>query len=237
MRVLVPLALAASLLGAPGCQTVEPPPAAGIAPSLPKAVARAPKAAPAPVAPAPSVAAAPVAPAATPGTILSKTILPEAFARELPAGENPGTITVPGEMLRVSAVARPRAEVRSGPGAQFDLEEFVLEQGDPVVLFDRIGVWQKVLAIGTWKKGWVHAATLAAPEARKDALTLETRLLPTVLAMHPIDAAKRYPEGTAINVVIPKGAMFRSLMFNGAAALVMLPETNSVMWVSRKDVK
>lgn len=167
------------------------------------------------------------------GTLLEKTVLPKGFAREIAAGR----ITIPGDMISVSAVTRPRAEVRSGPGAQFDLEEFVLEQGTPVVLFDRFGVWQKVLAIGSWKRGWVHAATLGDAVKRREPLTLETKLLPTVLALRPIEVAKTYPEGNPLKVDVPKGALFHSLMFSGPTALVVLPETNSVMWVSRKDVQ
>jgi hypothetical protein len=68
-------------------------------------------------------------------------------------------------------------------------------------------------------------------------VTLDTRNLPTVLAIHPIDAAQSYPDADPVKVAIPTGAMFRSLMFNGTAALVVLAETNSVMWVSRKDVQ
>jgi SH3-like domain-containing protein len=179
--------------------------------------------------------AAPVAVRVPPAVLQPTTVVPENFARELSGPTS--ALVVPAQMLRTSAIARPRAEVRSGPGAQFDIEEFVLEQGTTVILFDKIGVWQKVLAIGSWKKGWVHQATLAAPEPREGAVTLDAQLLPTVMATHSIDAVKRYPDGAPVKVRIPTGAMFRSLSFDGAAALVVLPETNSVMWVSRKDVQ
>lgn len=225
MRVYVSIALAlVSLLGALACQTAEQEQAAVGARAHGSSLGS-------------SKGSRGAAALADRGTLQPKTILPDTFDHALTPEKASQTITVPGAMLRTSQISRPRAEVRSGPGTQFDLEEFVLEQGAPVLLFDKIGVWQKVLVVGTWKKGWVHTATLAPSEPRKAALTLEARLLPTVSAMHPIDGAKRFPDEAAIKVEIPKGTMFRSLMFNGHAALVVLPETNSVMWVSRKDVQ
>lgn len=171
-------------------------------------------------------------------TILkSETILPLVFGTGLEVRADAARFIVPGEMLVAAKVSRPRAEVRSGPGAQFDLEEFVLTQGTSVLLFDRVGVWQKVFVPGNGRRGWVHHQTLAEGEALKDPVTLEVEDLPTLLATKPIAAARSFPEREPVKVEIPKGAMFRSVSYHGDAALVVVPGTDSVMWVSRKDVQ
>jgi hypothetical protein len=171
-------------------------------------------------------------------TIQPTTIIPESFNQSLggalPAAES---VVVPKNMLSTSVVARPRAEVRAGPGAQFELLDMVLPKGAPVLLFTRVGVWQKVIIPKTWEKGWVHHQALAEPALNRDRMTVTVRELPTVLALHPIQKAYSFPGMQPIPVAVPRGAMFRMLMHSGWGTLVWLAETNSVMWVSKKDVR
>ena len=167
----------------------------------------------------------------------AETVLPARFGSNFEEPRVGTKIFVPPSLLRISTVKRPRADVRNGPGTQFDLEDFVLPNGAKVLVFDRVGVWQKIVAIDLKKRGWVHYQSLGEISPTKEALTVEMRLLPTALAMHAIAAAATFPAKTGLKVMIPKGAMFRTLAFDESDALVVVPTTNSVMWVSRKDMR
>ncbi len=164
------------------------------------------------------------------------TRLPEAFGKPLISGK-PGLLQVPAGMLLVSEIARPRAELRTGPGIQFELADKILTQGTSVILFMKVGVWAKVIVPGSWQSGWVHAQTLAEAKPNAGPITIDMNRLPTVLALHPVAAVASFPEQAKLLVEIPKGAMFRSLRFAENDALIYLPDTNSVMWMSRKDVQ
>ena len=78
--------------------------------------------------------------------IMPKTVLPTDFKSTL---DMPLTklILVPVGMLSVSEVTRPRAELRSGPGAQFEVSDEVLPTGTPVMVFNLVGVWRKVVVM------------------------------------------------------------------------------------------
>src|SRR6187549_1329272 len=60
-----------------------------------------------------------------------ETKLPETFGKPLATGK-PGLVQVPSGMLLVSEIARPRAELRTGPGIQFELADKILTQGTKV---------------------------------------------------------------------------------------------------------
>ena len=209
----------------------------------------------------PALVATPALPAATPGTpsarrgpdaaIQARTEVPQRIGGSLRAtllanvdgASSLGLVDVPQpmlvqrNMLAVSEVVRPHADVRRGPGAQFELADVVLPQGAKVLVFAQVGVWQQVVVPGQWQRGWVHRQALGAARLNDQTVALDLSKLPTVLAMHPVDSAAAFPDQAPLKVAIPKGEMFRSLMMNGSDALVWLPETRSVMWLSRKDVQ
>lgn len=166
----------------------------------------------------------------------AETDLPEAFGKPLSASKS-GLVQVPSGMLLVSEIARPRAELRTGPGIQFELADKILTQGTKVLVFMKVGVWSKIIVPGSWQQGWVHGQTLAEAKPNDRAMTIDMNRLPTVLALRPIDQVETYPAQAKVPVAIPKGAMFRSLRFAENEALIWLPDTNSVMWMSRKDVQ
>ena len=145
--------------------------------------------------------------------------------------------TIVPEIFNGSLVTRPRAEVREGPGAEFMLQDDLLTQGTQVLVFSRIGVWLKVLVPTSGQKGWVHRQAVSSARPSDHTVNLDMNRLPTVLAIREVDMAKTFPGQSDIRVNIPKGAMFRSLMENEWGTLVWLAETNSVMWMARKDVQ
>lgn len=166
----------------------------------------------------------------------AETRLPDAFGKPLTAGKA-GVVQVPAGLLTVSEIARPRAELRTGPGIQFELSDKILTQGTKVIVFMKVGVWAKVAVPGTWQSGWVHGQTLAEMKPNPHAMTIDVNRLPTVLALRPVTTVASFPDQTKLPVSIPKGAMFHSLKFAENEALIYLPDTNSVMWMSRKDVQ
>lgn len=169
-------------------------------------------------------------------TLSRETKLPAAFGKPL-SSSKPGLVQVPAGMLLMSEISRPRAELRTGPGIQFELADKILTQGTKVIVFMKVGVWAKVIVPGNWQSGWVHGQTLAPTQLNAKVIVIDMSRLPTVLALHPVDSAASFPAQTKLSVEIPKGAMFRSLRFAENDALIYLPATNSVMWMSRKDVQ
>ena len=61
--------------------------------------------------------------------------------------------------------------------------------------------------------------------------------LPTVLAIKPVEGARAFPSREIHRVAIPKGTMFHALINEGDETLVWLMDTNSVVWLSTKDVQ
>lgn len=166
----------------------------------------------------------------------AETRLPESFGKPLTSGKT-SLVEVPAGMLLTSEIARPRAELRTGPGIQFELSDRILTQGTRVIVFMHVGVWAKVIVPGSWQSGWVHGQTLAESKPNAKPMTVDMTRLPTVLALRPVQSVGSFPSQSKLPVEIPKGAMFHSLRFAENDALIYLPDTNSVMWMSRKDVQ
>jgi hypothetical protein len=187
----------------------------------------------------PRVAAAKAAArrARMPKPVAPTTILPERFSSTLPEKLDAALRSVPKAMLAVAEVVRPRAELREGPGAEFMLHDAMLAQGTHVLVFSRVGVWQKVLVPGSWQKGWIHRQALSEIRPSERAMHIDMSRLPTVLAVREVEKARAFPSLSEVRVEIPRGSMFRSLKESDWGTLVWLPETNSVMWMARKDVQ
>jgi hypothetical protein len=166
--------------------------------------------------------------------INSTTVLPASFAEE---GSGPTAIAVPLNLVNAAVVERQTAEVREGPGTEFALDEQLLKKGDLVVLFEKIDNWQKILCPYKDIEGWVHYRTLG--EAEKNAKLVELNLLrlPKVFAAHEISEAWDEPTRKQIAVSIPKGSNFPALKFDDAKTLVYLVQSNSPIWLSRKDAQ
>lgn len=177
----------------------------------------------------------PAAPIPVPQKLTAATVLPQTFEQRL-ALEPKGSAIVPPNMVYLSTVERPRAEIRTGPGVQYELLDASVPRGSQVLVLGRYGVWRKVLLPGSWRKGWVHSQALSAPKANERALSVSMQSLPTVVVVHGVDSVQSFPAATPLKVSIPKGAQFRQLRRDERGALVWLPETNSVMWLARKDI-
>lgn len=169
--------------------------------------------------------------------VFPSTIIPSKFDARSSASANQGLRTVPRSMLAVAEVTRPRAELREGPGSAFMLNDAMLLQGTEVLVFAKVGVWLKVLVPGQWQKGWVHRQAVSDVRPNDRAMQIDIASLPTVLTLRDIDLVRSYPTQRELRVEIPKGLMFHTFMENDWGTLVWLPETNSAMWMARKDVQ
>ena len=164
------------------------------------------------------------------------TVLPKDYVKTLPA-RGAHRIVVPAGALLMAEIARPTAAMRSGPGPQYELADRVLIKGAKVLVLGRLGVWRKVIVQKTGASGWVHVQTLGERRTNDKPYMVDTSRLPIVLALRPVAVVRAFKGKRPMKAAIPKGAMFRSLRLAAAEALVWIPETNSVMWVSRKDVQ
>jgi hypothetical protein len=154
------------------------------------------------------------------------------------ANSNLGLAVAPIGTLRVSKITRPRAEMREGPGVSFALVDRILEEGDKVIVFEQHGVWAKVITIGHWEPGWLHAHTLSTPRLNKQAMTVDFAKFPTVLAIKPVDRALAFKSQDGdLEVAIPKGKMFKALQVTENKTLIWMAEKNAMVWIKGKDMQ
>lgn len=167
-------------------------------------------------------------------TIGAEPVLPDDFSKYAAAQ----TIEIPVDMIELGTIVRPRAPIRTGPGVNLPLTDWILTEGERVLTFDRVGRWVRVLALKSGHRGWLHEAVIGpATPATEPALTLDTALLPTAFAQHDIRRVNSYKNGQPVDVNIPKGSAFRALLVEKKRALVLVPQTNAAIWVDRKDVQ
>lgn len=169
-----------------------------------------------------------------PETLRTETVLPGNFvAPQEP--ERCALLAIPPGILRLSKVAQRRAEIRLGPGGRFALRDQILPKGAQVIVFQRIGPWQQVLVPGSWVQGWIHAAALTPLALNAEPMVVDACKLPAVVALRPIRHVKNYQDTAPLPVAIPSGSRFHTLRTAQRSHLVWLAETNSVVWLPRKD--
>ncbi len=166
----------------------------------------------------------------------TQSVIPQEIRNQLDV-EPAGDLAVPAVMLQLREVVRPRAEVRTGPGSAYELTDAVLVQGNQVIETATHGVWRKVLVLGTWQHGWVHHQALALSQPRGDVVRVAMGHLPMVLVIRPVSVAQGFAQKEPLAVSIPRGIQFRELRRDQAASLVWLAQTNSAIWLSRRDVQ
>ena len=165
----------------------------------------------------------------------SQTVLPPIFSSNL-STEPAAKALVPPQMLLVSQVIRPHAEMRVGPGTQYELLDTTLDRGADAIGIGQHGVWLKILPVIAGVSGWVHGRALSRPRLNSQPFRLSLQRLPMIQVVRDTDMVWEFLKSKQRQAIIPRGAMFRQLRLNAQSALVWLPETNSVMWLSRKDV-
>lgn len=168
--------------------------------------------------------------------LVEKTIIPKKFS-SLQSAPSGGKKIVPIGLIDQKVINRPRTQFREGPGVQFSLKDDILENGYSVVEFGKLGVWRRIYVPRLNQKGWVHYKTLADEKKLANSVELPVDALPTVIAMNQINSVFSYPKQKKLKVDIAKGTIFRALKYSDNSTLVLINNTNSVMWVSSEDVK
>ncbi len=143
----------------------------------------------------------------------------------------------PPDLFDESFIIRPRAELRTGPGTQFPLNEQVLSNETKVLVFERLGVWRRVLAYETNVSGWVHHQTLAPTAPNENGIALSPSDLPNLVVLRRVTKVFLNPDFHPKKVDIPRGWVFNWLCRRNKKYLVWIKETNSVVWLSEEDVR
>ncbi|MBM4250858.1 MAG: hypothetical protein FJ146_02705 [Deltaproteobacteria bacterium] len=151
-------------------------------------------------------------------------------------GDVPTDIVVAPYVVMTSRVARPRAEMRVGPGSHFELLDVFLQRDTEVVILSQHGVWRKILPIHDGPVAWVHSQALSRAKLNTHSIHLRSQRLPVVQVVHDTDKVWLYGQNALAAAQVSRGTMFRTLRLTDHGALVWLAETNSVVWLSRKDV-
>lgn len=166
-----------------------------------------------------------------------KTIVPDSFEKK---SHELGKNAVLGkETVKVLRISRNRAELRKGPGTNYEIQDEILKNGETCLLLEEMGVWRKILPLtdeGTKKTGWVHKKTISVDNS-VDKISINLNKLPAVVAIKRVNKIFSYSKMEQIKVDIPKGTAFVALQKHKWRTLVWLPQTNSLAWVSQRDFR
>jgi hypothetical protein len=173
----------------------------------------------------------------TPLLLLPQTTLPAVFLKDEITKQHDRPLVIASSMLTVAMVMRPSAEIRQGPGGQYELIDLVLPHLSKVLVMEQVGVWRKIVVRDTWQRGWVHSLALSKPVPSTKPLTMSSSLLPTVITVREVREVYDFPSRKKIAASIPKGTNFRSLRRDDFGSLVLVFENGTVMWLSRQDVR
>ena len=70
------------------------------------------------------------------------------------------TLQVGGDLVSSATTIRPRTEIRTGPGIEFNLSDFVLNAGERVIVYELVGAWRRIVSPARGIRGWAHRGTL-----------------------------------------------------------------------------
>lgn len=146
-------------------------------------------------------------------------------------------LQIPANFLNMAHIIRPMAQVREGPGSQFKLKDNWLSQNEEVIVFNRFGAWQKIIAVNKLFSGWVHHKVLGAVIPNAKPITIPLDLLPTVFSVRLIRKGYLNPSLETVSLNIPKGRPFAAFQINERRSLVWLEDTNSVIWLGEQDAQ
>ena len=166
-------------------------------------------------------------------SVQSRTIVPAEITAQNTIESS--LLQIPNSLLSFSQVTQSAAEVREGPGSQFPIQALFLEPGDRVLILDQYQKWVKIFHGDAGRSGWVHQQALTSTPISTGSFTVDTRSLETLFVQkkHGSQLAS-YPEQTVLPLAVPVGRMFFVLKKEKKRALVWLPESQSVAWLSSK---
>jgi hypothetical protein len=167
-----------------------------------------------------------------PEIVAEKTVLPKTFDQVDPTKK----ILASDDLVDIASIGRKTAELRQGPGIEYPLVDQPLKMGDPVVLYQKIGNWQKIISPYKDIIGWVHVKTLSSSQKGEKLIELDTAKLPRIFAVRDISVAWDQQD-RKLQVDIKKGSSFSALKQTDHLVLVFLPQTNSAIWLRQRDAQ
>ena len=148
------------------------------------------------------------------------------------------------ELVDSAHTVRPRTEVRTGPGVEFELVDEVLREGERVLVYDLVGSWRRIVSPTRGIRGWAHRGTLRFDRHeqvevydKNTKVRIQPKLLPMVFANQIVLRVFGFSTLKPINTTIPRGRSFHLLKEHSGRKLIWLPETNSVVWVRSEEMK
>lgn len=145
-------------------------------------------------------------------------------------------IIIPRKLFQLYHVSRPRAELRVGPGPQFSILPKILEQGTLLIQIGHHGKWKKIIVPQENLTGWIHSKLMEPDQSQASPLTIPLQALPTVFSTKRRTRAFAYDTNKSITLKIPKGSVFHMISQDQHRVLAILESTQSVIWLSKKDV-
>jgi hypothetical protein len=155
---------------------------------------------------------------------------------ERAAGTQENLIIQPQALL-VSQVARPKAELREGPGVEFGLLDQTLPMHTAVVMLELKDVWQKIFVPQLGVTGWVHSKSLGLSRLNDEAMMLPAIKMPIVTAVKVITSASSFPDNQPMRITVSRGQVMVLLRRALGKNLVVLNDTRSLAWIAQEDLQ
>ncbi|MBQ47117.1 MAG: hypothetical protein CMP10_06520 [Zetaproteobacteria bacterium] len=180
--------------------------------------------------------------------IISHTIFPNDINHKTFSRNEVSNLVLPSRLIDAGVIKRPNAELRTGPGPQYEIFNELLFKDDVVVTFEKVGQWRKVVLTEPFsdiafsnkpphtRKGWVHSKSYMNLTPQRY-IKIKKSSLPVVFSLKKISRAWSFHNGKEEKVEIPDQTMFRVIRQTKDKVLIVIEETQSIAWLSLNDVK
>jgi len=139
-------------------------------------------------------------------------------------------------LIDMRKVIRRVADLRIGPGIEFNLQDWNFAHGDAVVILEKSNQWFKVSSLDGKKFGWIHKKTLSeqklSSKSKNEELNVrvESKVFPTVFAATRVQQVYSYLKKETIQLEIPRGTSLKMLREENGRKLLWLAQHNIVFW-------
>lgn len=140
------------------------------------------------------------------------------------------------DLVEARKVARPRVELREGPGAAYFLEDEILTENQLVIVLDRYFRWRKVLVTDRGVTGWVHEQTLSESIEKSGNVKVSLNSLTALFTASNMRRVLDYETSKKVSIKLPKESRFYKLKKVKNKYLILMEDTMSVAWVYEGDV-
>ncbi|MBC61821.1 MAG: hypothetical protein CMP11_05130 [Zetaproteobacteria bacterium] len=142
-------------------------------------------------------------------------------------------IEVPKNLLNIASVKSNHTTLRKTPNFKSRVGNYLLNEGDELILFERFSFWQKVFIIKNQSMGWLHKNSLVRRKYLKGTVSIPSHFIPFVFAKKNIDWIYDYSGEEKVSFYIPKGSLLLKLKENKKKYLVIFPGSNSLASIDK----